>query len=89
MTCKRIAYQHPDLVVVGFGLGEGVVEDDVDGVAQGLVGVQLGDDDSVAVLVEQVRDAQHDVVVVDEGDGDRAWPHSRTINLLRGVPQPP
>ena len=37
-----------------------------------LVGVDLGDDDPVAVGVEHVGDAgQHDVVVVDQRDGDR------------------
>ena len=43
-----------------------------------LVGVDLGDHDPVAVLVEHVGHADHhDVVVVDQRDGDRASPVSR------------
>ena len=61
-----------DLIVIGLRLGEGVVEDDVDSVFETHVRVDFGDDDAVAVAVEHVGHAhQHDVVVVDEGDGDR------------------
>ena len=68
----RVVDQDADLVVVGLGLREGVVEHDVDGVVERLVGVDLGDDDPVAVVVEHLGDAeQHDVVVVDQGDRDR------------------
>src|SRR5215203_985846 len=50
----RVADEHRDLVVVGLGLGERVVEHDVDDVVDRAVGVELGDDDLVAVLVEDV-----------------------------------
>ena len=61
-----------DLVVVGLGLGERVVQHDVDVVLDRLVGVDLGDHDPVAVLIEHVRQTdQHDVVVVDQRDRDR------------------
>ena len=67
-----IVDQDRDLVVVGLRLGERVVQHDVDRVVQRAVGVDLGDDDPVAVAVEHVRDAeQHHVVVVDQRDGDR------------------
>ena len=72
MPRARVGDQHADLVVVRLGLGERVVQDDVDGVAQRLVGVDLGDDHAVAVAVEHVRQAdQHHVVVVDQRHRDR------------------
>ena len=80
--------EHLDVVVVGFGLGERVVEDDVDVVDDRLVGGDLGDDDAVAVAVEQMGEADHhDVVVVDERDGDRR----QAIDLKhpKGCTQPP
>ena len=67
----RAGDQHTDLVVVRLGLGERVVQGDVDGVDERLVGVDLGDDDALAVAIEHVRQAdQHHVVVVDQRDGD-------------------
>ena len=66
-----IVDQHRDVVVVGFWLSERVVQDDVDIVHNGLVGGQLGDDDAVAIAVEEMGEPDdHDVVVVDEGDVD-------------------
>ena len=71
-TCAWIGHQLADLVVVRFGLGERVVQDDVDGVVDGHGGVDLGDDYAVVVFVEHFGDAhQHDVIVVDERYGDR------------------
>ena len=44
----------------------------VDQVGHGLVGVELSDHDALLVLLENVGDANHhDVVVVDQRDGDR------------------
>ena len=61
----RISDQHADLVMVGFRLCEAVVQDDVNQVGNGDVGVQLGDHHPISVLLENVRDAHHhDVVVV-------------------------
>jgi hypothetical protein len=69
----RVRDEGRELVVVGLGLGERVVEHDVDAVGERRGGVDLGDGDAVAVLVEHVGEArEHDVVVVDEGDGDVA-----------------
>jgi hypothetical protein len=66
-------YEHPDLAEVGFRLGEAVVEDDVDVVGYWLVGVDLGDDDPIAVLVEEVGETdEDDVVVVDQRDAQRS-----------------
>ena len=68
----RAADEYLDVVVVGFGLGERVVQDDVDVVDNRLVGGQLGDDDAVAVAVEEMGETDHhNVVVVDERDADR------------------
>ena len=76
--------QDADLVVVGLRLREGVVQHDVDDVLDRLVGVDLGDDDPVPVAVEHAgRYPQHDVVVVDQRDGDRrrrGQATSRTVN---------
>ena len=76
-----VVEQDGDFVVVGFGLGEGVVQDDIDDVRDGFVGVQFGDADPVLVRVEHVGHAEHDnVVVVNQRDGDgRAagrWEHN-------------
>ena len=61
-----------DVAVIRLGLGERVVQGDVDVIAEGLVGVQLGDHDAVAVLVEEVGEADHhDVVVIDQRNEDR------------------
>ena len=51
----------------------------------GSFGVDLGDDDPVAVAVEHVGEPdQDDVVVVDQRDGDRGESagHARTVNPL-------
>ena len=45
----RIGHQDADLFVVGFGLGERVVQDDVDGVFDVHRRVEFGDDDAVTV----------------------------------------
>ncbi len=77
-----------DLAAVGFGLGERVVERDVDGVVERLVGVDLGNEDTIAIRAQHAGDAgQHDVVVVDQSDQDRLGfgRHDPTINLPRGV----
>jgi hypothetical protein len=69
----RIVDQHADLLMVGFWLREGVIQDDVDQVGDGLVGVQLGDYDAVSVRLQNVRQAHHhDVVVIDQRGGDRS-----------------
>ena len=68
----RVRDEDLDLVVVGLGLREGVVQHDVDVIDHGSVGVDLGHDDAIAVVVEHVgQPDQHDVVVVDQGDRDR------------------
>ena len=60
--------------VIGFRLGKRVVQNDVDDVFKGHVGVDFCDDDAVSVPVKHVRHSgQHDVVVVDEGNGDRSF----------------
>ena len=89
----RVRDQNSDLLVIGFRLGERVVQHDVDGVLDWLVRVEFGDDDAVAVLVEHVGHAhQHHVVVVDERHGDRrcsgAGPCAEDY-LPRGVVEPP
>ena len=90
-----IVDQDADLVVVGLGLGEGVVQDDIDGVLHGLVGVQLGDDHPVPVGVQHLGHAEHDdVVVIDQRDRERrltGWWGTRTLTVtaLWGVPRPP
>jgi len=71
-TAVLAAHQHLDLLVIGLGLREGVVERDVDGVVERFVGVDLGHQDAVAEGVEHRRDAgEHDVVVVDQSDENR------------------
>ena len=58
--------------MVGFGLGEGVVQHDVNLIGHGPVGVELGDHDPIAVRIEQVGQPDHDdVVVVDHRYPDR------------------
>jgi hypothetical protein len=53
--------------MVGFRLRERVVQDDVDDVTHRLVRVDLGDHNAVAVLVEHLRHAEYqDVVVVNQ-----------------------
>ena len=52
------------------GIGDG---DDVDGVLERLIRVELGDNHAVAVLIEHVGHAhQHHVVVVHKRHGDRS-----------------
>ncbi len=71
-ACAWIGDQYGDLVVIRFRLGEVVVQDDVDGVLNGLIRVELGDHNPVAVLVEHVGHAHdHHVVVVHKRYGDR------------------
>ena len=83
----RVSDQHADLVMVGFRLRETVVQDDVNQVGNGDVGVELGDHYAVLVLLENVGDAHHhDVVVVDQRDGDRCpyrGFHKLTLTSLR------
>src|SRR4029450_9346767 len=75
VTGARVAYQNADLPVIGFRLSEGVVEHDVDGVCYVLVAVEFSDSHSIAVLLEDVRHTHHhDVVIVDQRDGDRRGP---------------
>ena len=65
----RVVDEDGDVVMVGLGLSEGVVQHDVDLVVHGPVGVQLGDDDPIPVRVEQMGQPDHDdVVVVDQRD---------------------
>jgi hypothetical protein len=67
-----LATSFTDLVVVGFGLGERVIQDDVNGVIDSHRRVELRDNDPVAVAVEHVGHAhQHHVVVVHERHDDR------------------
>ena len=74
-TRVRVVDQHFDRLVIGLGLGERVVQRDVDVVDDWLVRVDLGDDDPILVLVEHVGEpGQHDLVVVDEREHDgAAW----------------
>jgi hypothetical protein len=73
--------QHLDLGLVGLGLRERVIQDNVDLVLDSTSGVQLRDDDAVAVGIQHVRHADHHhVVVIDQGDV-----HGR----LRGRHHPP
>jgi len=58
--------------MVGLGLGEGVVQGDVDVGADRLVRVELDDADPAAVGGEHVRKPDQDhVVVVDQGRSHR------------------
>ena len=86
-TCPWIGHQDGDLVVVGLRLGERVVQNDVDGVLDALVRVELGDNHPVAILIEHVGHAhQHHVVVVHERDGDwgpRTRSHAAESTSLR------
>lgn len=71
-----IGHQHTDLVMIGLGLGERVVQHDVHRVVDGHGGVEFGDDDAIAVAVEHVgHPHDDDVVVVDErhGNGTVLW----------------
>ena len=69
----RVVDEHLDLVMVRLRLGERVVEHDIDVVLEGHVGVDLDDDDPIGVPIEHVRQTdEHDLVVVDERDRDRA-----------------
>ena len=70
----RIPDQVLDLRLVGLRLGEGVVEDDVHIVLDRTPGIELGHHDPVTVGLEQVRDPDHQhVVVVDEGNQNRIF----------------
>jgi hypothetical protein len=93
-TCVRTLHQHADFFVIGFGLGERVVQRNVDLILQWLVGIDFRHHDAVAVAIEHVGHAQHHhVVVVDQRDPDgsaiRGAGHKVDNNLLRGVPHPP
>ena len=78
----RVVDEDGDVLLVGFGLGEGVVQHDVDRIVHRLVGVQLGDDDPIPVRVEQMRKPDHDdVVVVDQRD-----PYRRRLRLHAAEP---
>ena len=78
----RVADEDGDVVMVGFGLGEGVVQHDVDLVGHGPVGVQLGDDDPIPVRVEQMGQPDHDDVVVV----DQRHPYRRRLRLHAAGP---
>jgi hypothetical protein len=85
----RVGDEGAHLVAVGLGLGEVVVQRDVDLVLDRLVRRDLGYHDTVAVRVEHARDTgDHDVVVVDERNPDRGG-HVPTLYLPRGVVLPP
>ena len=72
-TGARIGDEDADLVVVGFGLGERVVQHDVDRVRDVHGGIEFGDDHAVPVPLEHACHAHdHHVVVIDECHGDRA-----------------
>ena len=72
VTGARVVDEDGDVVVISLGLGEGVVQNDIDIIGDGLVGVELGDDDAFSVGIEQVgQPDHHDVVVVDERDAQR------------------
>jgi hypothetical protein len=72
------------VLVVGLRLREAVVEHDVDGVVERLVAVDLGNDDALAVSVDDVGQAhQHDVVVIHERHGDGSGP-GRRLRLGHG-----
>jgi hypothetical protein len=73
----RVADKDGDVVMVGFGLGEGVVQDHVDLVVDALVRVQLRDDDPIPVAIEQMGEPDHDDVVVV----DQRHPHWRVRRL--------
>jgi hypothetical protein len=79
----RVVNEDRDLFVVRLRLGEGVIQNDVDGVLDRHGRVEFGDDYSVAVLVEHVGHTHHHhVVVVDEGDRDwsiRAGSHAKKV----------
>ena len=85
----RVVDEDRDVVMVGFGLREGVVQHDVDLVGHGLVGVELGNDDPILVRVEQVGQPDHDdVVVVDQCHPYRRpleASRRRTVIIPRGV----
>ncbi len=67
VACLRVANEDGEIVLVGFGLGEGVVQHDVGRVVHGSVGVELDDDDPILVGIEQVGQSDHDnVVIVDQ-----------------------
>ena len=88
----RVVDEDGDVVMVGFGLGEGVVQHDVDRVGHGLVGVELGDDDPILVRIEQMGQPDHDdVVVVDQRHPyrRRLRLHAAERNHPSGCTQPP
>ena len=80
-SCTRIGDQDGDLFLIRFRLGERVVKNDVYGVLDSSIRVELGDNHAVAVLIEHVGQAHHHhVVVVDDRHGDRTV-HARSHHL--------
>jgi len=81
-----------DLETVGLGLGERVVQDDIDPIRDRLIGIDLGDHQPVGVPIQKPGQSDHDdVVVIDQGDPDRSprvvgrFRHVATIIVSRGV----
>ena len=82
----RVGHEDGNVVVVSLRLGEGVVQDHIDVIAHGLVGVELGDDDAVTVGIEEVGQPDHDdVVVVDQGDPQRSGRSVHTTDRKSSV----
>jgi hypothetical protein len=90
----RAVHENRNLIVVGLRLCERVVESDVDGVLDGFVGIDLGNDHPVPVLIEHVRHAdEHHLVVIHQRhrDGsavDRSA-HGSNHNPPKGVTHQP
>ncbi len=75
---RGVADEVEHLLTVGLGLGEGVVQRDVDAPSDGHGGVELDDAHPVGIGVEHPRDpVDDDLVVVGEGDADRVVPARR------------
>ena len=83
-TCANVGVldQHVDVVVVRLGLGEGVVEDDVDVLRPtGSLVSSSAIDDTVGIRIEEVGEADDDhVVVVNQ--------HATQTGLRRGDTPP-